>query len=400
VRGRILTLVAVTMSLAAIAAMSWRVYTSWRKPFQIAPYRPMPVSDAVGGRIAIRVPGRYVVAELASYQDELFAYLMFDYLRAQPLLRDTELLITYSRRGGRIAYPIVAVLPNDFLTSMPKLYESVRPFPFLTPEWFVIGEKVLIETRSRTQTLVAAYRLPTYRKFERLSRQEVIAYTARFIRFKSSTDARVRRQIEPAPRVLSREEADQLAEDIVTVADFFSLPLDFFLGIGAMENNYMNVKGDLGHAVWKRRADKGDVILARRGRRVFVLDEASGVWQITNETLRYAHSLFLKDGRDYGQLPERLRPSRELDPSGVETAVLTTYAGILFRDLLDRFGGDVALAVGAYNGGPGRPNPQYEGGVRLVADYARRVMEQAAALRGERLIEVHFKVSDDAPDEK
>jgi hypothetical protein len=353
--------VAVPVGLAAIAVTAWFVYTYWPEPFQIAPYRPAPVSDAVGGQIAIRAPGRYLVAELARYQDELFAYLMFDYLRGQPLFRDSELLITYSRQAGSIAYPIVAVLRNDFLTSLPKLYDSARSFPFLTPEWFVIGEKALIETRSRTQTLVAAYRMPTYRKLEQLSRQEIIAYTGRFIRFKSSTDARVRRQIEPAPRVLSREEAEQLAEDIVTVADFFSLPMDFFLGIGAMENNYMNVKGDLGHAVWKRRAEQGDVILARRGRRALVLDEASGVWQITRETLRYAHSLYLKDRRDYLQLPERLRPPMELGPTGVETAVLTTYAGILFRDLLDRFGGDVAMAVGAYNGGPGRPNAAIRG---------------------------------------
>src|ERR1700732_4053729 len=103
--------------------MAWLVYTSCPKPFQVAPYRPAPVSDAVGGQIAIRVPGRYLVAELASYQDELFAYLMFDYLRGQPLFRNTELLITYSRRAGSIAYPIIAVLRNDFLTSLPKLYE-------------------------------------------------------------------------------------------------------------------------------------------------------------------------------------------------------------------------------------------------------------------------------------
>jgi hypothetical protein len=291
----------------------------------------------------------------------------------------------------------MAVLPNDLQTSLPALFEWQRSFPFFAPRWFVVDEKVVNETRSRTATLRAAYQLPAYRKLERLTRQEVIAYAARFIRFKSSTDARVRRRIEPAPPVLNRDEAQQLAEDIVTVADFYTLPLDFFLGIGAMENNYMNVKGDLARAVWRRRADKGDVILKRRGRRVLVLNQASGVWQITRETLRYVHKLYLKDERDYTQLPDRLRPPRDLDPDGVDAAVLTTYAGLLFRDLLDAFEGDVAKAVGAYNGGPRRPNPQYEAGVRMVADYARRVLEQAAAVRGERLIDVRFQASDDAP---
>jgi hypothetical protein len=50
--------------------------------------------------------------------------------------------------------------------------------------------------------------------------------------------------------------------------------------------------------------------------------------------------------------------------------------------------------------GPAGRMRQYEAGVRLVADYARRVMEQAAALRGERLIDVKFQVSDEGPDEK
>jgi hypothetical protein len=68
--------------------------------------------------------------------------------------------------------------------------------------------------------------------------------------------------------------------------------------------------------------------------------------------------------------------SQEYEPSSPR------IAGLLFRDLLDRFHGDVARAVGAYNGGPGNPNPLYEEGVRMVADYARRVMEHAAALNG------------------
>jgi soluble lytic murein transglycosylase-like protein len=66
--------------------------------------------------------------------------------------------------------------------------------------------------------------------------------------------------------------------------------------------------------------------------------------------------------------------------------VLTTYAGLFFRELLDRFEGDTALAVGAYNGGPGRPNPRYEAGVRLAAGHARRMLEQAATMNGELVV--------------
>ena len=38
--------------------------------------------------------------------------------------------------------------------------------------------------------------------------------------------------------------------------------------------------------------------------------------------------------------------------------------------------------MGAYNGGLGNPNLHYAEGVKMVADYARRVMEHAAVLNG------------------
>jgi soluble lytic murein transglycosylase-like protein len=60
--------------------------------------------------------------------------------------------------------------------------------------------------------------------------------------------------------------------------------------------------------------------------------------------------------------------------------VLTTYAGLLLRDLLDRFGGDLDKAIGAYNGGVRSPNPAYASGVKTVAAYARRVIEHATLL--------------------
>jgi hypothetical protein len=99
--------------------------------------------------------------------------------------------------------------------------------------------------------------------------------------------------------------------------------------------------------------------------------------------------LYLKI-RGTGRLPEHLRPPKKLDLNEIEPAVLTTYAGLFFRNLVDRLGGDLAKAVGAYNGGPGRPNMQYEDGVRTAAEHARRVMEQAAALNGQPVAEMRF----------
>lgn len=383
-------LAAILSVLALSVLLAWLVDKYLPKRLPAPHFRGLPTAHLDAGKLVVRVPESRLIGELARYDDELFAYLMFDYLRTRSVFRGSELLLTYSVSDEVIVYILEIVLPNDFITGIPKLYELISHFPFLKPEFTVIDDRALTGLRNQTQTLLRAYNFPSYQKLEQLSHKDVVAYARRFIRFKSATDPRIRRQIEPVPHALSKTEAQQLAEDIVAVARFYKIPLDFFLGIGAMENNYMNVRGDLGHAVWKPRAQSGDVILRRGRNKVLVLDESLGVWQITTETLRYVHSLYLKDKRDYSLLPEGLRPAKTLDLGDLDPRILTTYAGLLFRDLLDRFKGDVGTAVGAYNGGPGNPNPKYEEGVRLVAQYARRILEQAAVLRGQRVIDARL----------
>jgi hypothetical protein len=258
---------------------------------------------------------------------------------------------------------------------------TVRP-----GEWKLERTAKVSDMQRQTQLFDSAYNLPVRRKLDTLPRDAITSYLHRFIRFKSNTDPRIRLKLEPVPQALSPKDAQQLAGDIITVAEFYSLPLEFFLGIAAMENNYMNVRGDLEHSIWKRRPAADDVILERRRGRVRILNDSAGVWQITRETLRYSHRLFTRDERDYTQLPEHLRPPKELKMNEVSPQVLTTYAGLLLRDLLDRFDGDVMLAVSAYNGGPARPNLRYGEGVYRAAEHARRILERSAALNGESVV--------------
>ena len=369
-------------TLAGLILAGWAGWRLWPRTLEYRPAASIPVWERIGERQILTLPGRFLVAEIGSYHDELFAYLMFQYLRSARALEGTEVLLTYRKAEGRLIYPIQVRLENDLLGSVTLLAQAQKAAFISHFECRYIDENTLRSLQYQTQVFVTAYNLPASRKLGQLSRPKLIAYVRRFVRFKSAVDPRIRRKLEPVPHPLTRDEAHQLAADIVTVADFYSLPMEFFLGIGAMENNYMNVKGDLQHAIWKRRAQTGDIVLKRQAGRVLVLNPAAGVWQITRETLRYVHNLYLADHRDYSVLPERLRPSKELRIDEVDPVVLTTYAGLLFRQLLDQFHGDVATAVGAYNGGPGNPNPRYEEGVRLVAMYARGVMQQAAVLQG------------------
>jgi len=347
---------------------------------------PSPSVRFEHNQMIVPLPTKALLAEVGRFDDEISAYLWFDYLRSRSGVEESQVLLTVREKEQVPVYRIEVVLPNDALAAIPFLAD-------LEAKGFIEGFDLVFTTpaqvdykREQTSIFRAAYRRPVGKKLETLPRNHLLSSTARFLGFKSRTDPRVRGAAESRPSSLSHEQATELAADIVAVAEFYDLPLDVFLGIGAMENNYLSVRGDINHAIWKRKPAKDDIILKRGRHRVLVSDYSIGVWQITRETLRYAHALFLTDKRDYSQLPERLRPPKTLELDLTDSHVLTTYAGLLLRDLLNRFNGDVEKAVGAYNGGPRNPNLHYAAGVQAVAEYARNILERVTA-ENERAME-------------
>ena len=336
------------------------------------------VSDA-GTRVFL--PKRIFVAELAQFDDGLFAFLMFDYLRGRPALSDSAVMLTSQEETGQQPiYRILVRLPDDFNSGIDFLAElkAERLTSALRFNWILPSK--LNSYLNETAVFIQAYNGPASERLKALHASELQTYLRRFIRFKSQTDPRMASPVEQIPSPLTQTDASLLAADIIAVAHFYDLPIDLFLGIGAMENNYMNVAGDLTNTLWKRRVEPGDIVLRRARGRVLVRNDSMGVWQITRQSLRYAHKLYCKDKRDYEELPERLRPPQKFAFESIDADVLTTYAGLLLRDLLDRFHGDITLAAGAYNGGPRNPNPHYAAGVEIVANYARRVIGRAAEM--------------------
>ena len=364
------------------AAFYWR----WQvTPLTAMPPSPPRVIVSACGDAAVRHDGVRFVTSIARFHDELFAYLMLQHYRSAPPIPEGTLHLVYKGNERQPEYEILIEFSDDFIGSTRAAAElSARQGN--TFELVALPAETAANFQKQTRLFDSAYNLPVRRKMEELPPAELRALIRRFVRFKSATDPRIRSRLESMPSHLSSGEADQLAGDIIAVAAFYGLPLELILGIGAMENNYMNVRGDLEHSIWKRRPAKDDIVLERRKGRVRVLNDSAGVWQITRETLRYAHRLYLKDKRDYTRLPEHLRPRDTLSVTEVEPAVLATYAGLILRDLFDRFQGNVALAVGAYNGGPRNPNLKYEQGVRAAAGHARGVLERAAALNGESVV--------------
>jgi hypothetical protein len=330
--------------------------------------------------MVVPLPTEVLIGEVGQFDNELSAYLWFDYLRSRPGVSSSDVLLVVREEDQAPSYQIHVIVPNDALTAVPFLAQLEAKGYIQNFDLGFSTSAQVDYNRKQTDIFIAAYQRPVAKKLETLTVKQLLTRTARFLAFKARTDPRVRGGSGSPLVGLSQEEATDLAADIIAVAKFYELPLDVFLGIGAMENNYLSIRGDINHSIWKRRPAKDDIILKRRRHRVLVSDYSVGVWQITRETLRYAHALYLKDKRDYAQLPARLIPPVTLELDVTDPHILTTYAGLLLRDLLDRFDGDVEKAVGAYNGGPRNPNPQYAAGVQMVASYARNVLERVTAV--------------------
>jgi hypothetical protein len=365
------------VALSALALASWTADRLWPRHLHAAAQHRHRRPKFNGGQIALPFSDEVASAEIATFEDQLEAFLRYEYLRGRDPDDASKIFLTAEHSGKHATYKISLVVENDQLTAVPRL-NRMESHNLITHYELVAWTKqdlALAEQQSRRFENV--YNVPTDQKLETLPTFQLLPALADFLVFKSQTDWRVVGQSARAPQPLTHHQALRLASDILDVAHFYDLPLDYFLGVGAMENNYMDVNGDLTHAVWKKRAESGDIVLERSRKRVLVSDYSIGTWQISRETLRAAHQLYLKDKRHYDQLPPRLRPARDLDVNSVNSEVLTTYAGLLLRDLLDRFGGDVDQAIGAYNGGIRNPNPAYAAGVKNVALYARRVLEHA-----------------------
>ena len=383
---------AVALVLAALVGGGWAADRLW-------PWHPDPIVATAtpivtlnGDQVALRVPAAALTAEVGTYSEELPAYLNSQFLWSRVMQQHygTEVVLSQSAGGEAPDYRIFLVLPKDLLTALPFLSTLVDEGCISRYQLAYWSASDLEYQQAASQVLEASYNLPAPMPFDALDERDMIGSLTHFILFKSRTDVRVRERIGPALAAPTVADARRQAGDIIDVARFYHLPLDQFAGIAAQENNYLNVDGDLKHAIWKRRADPGDVVLGRRRGRVLVSDYSMGEWQISRESMRFAHLLYMRDDRDYALLPARLRPSGDFRADAARPDVLTTYAGLLFRHLIDHFEGDIAMALGAYNGGCGDPQPAYSASVAVAAASARRTVEESTALVGWQVIPVEI----------
>ena len=240
----------VTVCLVGLFGLSsWIGYRTWPRRLALSK-KPLPSVRFESGQMIVPLPTEVLIGEVGSFDNELSAYLWFDYLRSRRGVDSSQVLLVVRENGdGTPLYQIQVVLPNDALTAIPFLAQLERK-RFIQRFDLAFSSRVAIQySRKQTEVFAAAYKRPVAHSLEKLTAEQLLARTARFLAFKSRTDPRVRTMSGSVIAALGQEEATDLAADIIAVAKFYDVPLDVFLGIGAMENNYLSIRGDLTHSI-------------------------------------------------------------------------------------------------------------------------------------------------------
>ena len=166
--------------------------------------KDIPVVRVEGGVTKMELPQGTLLGEVGEYDDELTAYLRFEYLRGLGDVAAGNVLMT-SKEGqqGEPEYRLYLILPNDLLAGGAYLgglevNGYVERFALV-----VAAEAQVNDWRKQTTLFYEAYNKPVQEKLLSLPASYLTTAVSRFILFKVKTDRRVRERIEPAPPALS-----------------------------------------------------------------------------------------------------------------------------------------------------------------------------------------------------
>ena len=101
---------------AVAAAIAWAIRVD-HVPVQPRALLPEPVVN--GSRVVLNVPGHVLAGRVATYKDELFAYLMFNHLRHNSAFANGTLYLTFDPRDPVAPYRLVFRASDDLLSAIP-----------------------------------------------------------------------------------------------------------------------------------------------------------------------------------------------------------------------------------------------------------------------------------------
>jgi hypothetical protein len=106
---------------AAVLSMSgWVAFRTWPRPMHLVTEH-FPSVRFERGTMIVPLLTKVLLAEVGKFDDELSAYLWFDYLRSRPCVERAQVLLTVTEREQGPVYRIEVVLPNDALSAIPFL---------------------------------------------------------------------------------------------------------------------------------------------------------------------------------------------------------------------------------------------------------------------------------------
>src|ERR1035437_4731667 len=206
-----------------VGVLAWGVYHYRILPLPSAPHSSLPEIAIVDGVTQVKMPNGNLLGDVGNYSDELTAYLRFEYLEGLPSLSGTQILMTSTEMQGKPVYRLYLVLPNNVFPAVHRL-EQLRIDGFI--EGFRLLSPPTVQLRDweeQTRLFDSAYLRQVRKRLLQLPQSELTSAVAEFILFKVKTDPRVWKQIVPVKKVVSPEESEEFAADMIAVAKFYKI---------------------------------------------------------------------------------------------------------------------------------------------------------------------------------
>src|SRR6476646_4961801 len=177
-------------ALVALALSSWAAYRVWPRQLRATAQHRRLRPKVHGRNIVLPFSNEIACAEIASFGDQLEAFLRFEYLRGRDPDDASKILLTADHSGKRVNYKIFLLVENDQLTALPRL--NRMEFHGLITRYELVAwtKQDLALAQQQSRAFENAYNVPTEQTLETLPSFQLLPALAEFLVFKSQTDWR------------------------------------------------------------------------------------------------------------------------------------------------------------------------------------------------------------------
>jgi hypothetical protein len=107
--------------LSALALTCWATHRLWPRHMRVSAQHRHLAPRVQGRRVSVPISNEVACAEIASFDDQLEAFLRYEYLRGRDPDEAAKTFLTADHTGKRSNYTIYLLIENDQLTAVPRL---------------------------------------------------------------------------------------------------------------------------------------------------------------------------------------------------------------------------------------------------------------------------------------